>query len=39
MQWMRSESSATCFVILVATERLDARPANRISERLGGVPF
>jgi polysaccharide pyruvyl transferase WcaK-like protein len=26
------------FVILVATERLDARPANRISERLGGVP-
>ena len=26
------------FVILVATERLDARPANRISETLGGVP-
>ena len=26
------------FVILVATERLDARPANRISERLGSVP-
>jgi polysaccharide pyruvyl transferase WcaK-like protein len=26
------------FVILVATERLDARPAKRISERLGGVP-
>jgi polysaccharide pyruvyl transferase WcaK-like protein len=26
------------FVILVATERLDARPARRISERLGGVP-
>jgi polysaccharide pyruvyl transferase WcaK-like protein len=26
------------FVILVATERLDARPANRIAERLGGVP-
>lgn len=26
------------FVILVATERLDARPANRISERLGGIP-
>ena len=26
------------FVILVATERLDARPATRISERLGGVP-
>jgi polysaccharide pyruvyl transferase WcaK-like protein len=25
-------------VILAATERLDARPANRISERLGGVP-
>ena len=26
------------FVILVATERLDARPARRISERLGGKP-
>jgi polysaccharide pyruvyl transferase WcaK-like protein len=26
------------FVILVATERLDARPANGISARLGGVP-
>jgi polysaccharide pyruvyl transferase WcaK-like protein len=26
------------FAILVATERLDARPANRISEQLGGVP-
>jgi polysaccharide pyruvyl transferase WcaK-like protein len=26
------------FVILVATERLDARPANRISEQLGGIP-
>src|SRR5580765_7641850 len=26
------------FVILVATERLDARPANRISQTLGGVP-
>jgi len=26
------------FVILAATERLDARPANRISERLGAVP-
>jgi polysaccharide pyruvyl transferase WcaK-like protein len=26
------------FVILVATERLDARPANRISESLGGIP-
>jgi polysaccharide pyruvyl transferase WcaK-like protein len=26
------------FVILVATERLDARPAQRISEKLGGVP-
>jgi polysaccharide pyruvyl transferase WcaK-like protein len=26
------------FVILVATERLDARPANRISAKLGGVP-
>src|SRR3984885_11513957 len=26
------------FVILAATERLDARPAGRISEKLGGVP-
>ena len=26
------------FVILAATERLDARPANRISQLLGGVP-
>ncbi len=26
------------FVIMVATERLDARPARRIAERLGGVP-
>ena len=26
------------FVILAATERLDARPANRIAEHLGGVP-
>ncbi|HKH99066.1 MAG TPA: polysaccharide pyruvyl transferase family protein [Candidatus Sulfotelmatobacter sp.] len=26
------------FVILAATERLDARPANRIAEQLGGVP-
>ena len=26
------------FVIMVATERLDARPASRISEKLGGVP-
>jgi len=26
------------FIILVATERLDARPANRIAEKLGGVP-
>jgi len=26
------------FVILVATERLDSRPASRISEKLGGVP-
>ena len=28
----------TVFVILVATERLDARPASRISQKLGGVP-
>jgi polysaccharide pyruvyl transferase WcaK-like protein len=26
------------FVVMVATERLDARPASRIAERLGGVP-
>jgi polysaccharide pyruvyl transferase WcaK-like protein len=26
------------FVVLVATERLDARPARKISEKLGGVP-
>jgi polysaccharide pyruvyl transferase WcaK-like protein len=26
------------FVVLAATERLDARPANKISEKLGGVP-
>jgi len=26
------------FAVLAATERLDARPANRISEKLGGVP-
>jgi len=26
------------FVILAATERLDVRPATRISEKLGGVP-
>src|SRR5207245_3884825 len=25
-------------ISLAATERLDARPANKISERLGGVP-
>ena len=27
------------FVIMVATERLDARPCNRISEMMGGVPI
>jgi polysaccharide pyruvyl transferase WcaK-like protein len=27
------------FVVLAATERLDARPARRISEQLGGVPI
>jgi len=26
------------FVIMVATERLDARPARKISDKLGGVP-
>jgi polysaccharide pyruvyl transferase WcaK-like protein len=26
------------FVIMAATERLDARPANRIAEKLGGIP-
>src|SRR5438105_4634362 len=28
----------TVFIVLAATERLDARPAGRISEKLGGVP-
>jgi polysaccharide pyruvyl transferase WcaK-like protein len=32
----RQERNA--FVILVATERLDARPARKIAEKLGGVP-
>ena len=27
------------FVVMVATERLDARPCKRISEKLGGVPI
>src|SRR5215813_1159338 len=27
------------FVIMVATERLDARPCKRIAEKLGGVPI
>ncbi len=27
------------FVVLVATERLDARPCKRISEKLGGLPI
>src|SRR5215472_1979036 len=27
------------FVVMAATERLDARPAKRISEQLGGVPI
>jgi polysaccharide pyruvyl transferase WcaK-like protein len=27
------------FVVLAATERLDARPAKKISQRLGGVPI
>jgi polysaccharide pyruvyl transferase WcaK-like protein len=27
------------FVVIAATERLDARPAKKISERLGGVPI
>jgi len=26
------------FILLVATERLDARPARRIAEKLGGIP-
>jgi len=26
------------FVIMAATERMDARPCRRISEKLGGVP-
>jgi polysaccharide pyruvyl transferase WcaK-like protein len=31
-------SQRKVFVIMVATERLDARPCSRISEMLGGVP-
>src|SRR5579884_4118084 len=31
--------SRRVFVILAATERLDARPCKRISEKLGGVPI
>ncbi len=31
--------SRKVFVILAATERLDARPCTRISEKLGGVPI
>jgi polysaccharide pyruvyl transferase WcaK-like protein len=30
--------SRNVFVIMVATERLDARPARKIAEKLGGVP-
>src|ERR1700675_3203142 len=30
--------SRNVFVILVATERLDARPAQKISQKLGGIP-
>ena len=36
LQAFRKQRSV--FVILVATERLDARPARIISEKLGGVP-
>jgi polysaccharide pyruvyl transferase WcaK-like protein len=36
LQAFRSKRSV--FIILVATERLDARPARIISEKLGGVP-
>jgi polysaccharide pyruvyl transferase WcaK-like protein len=32
------EKRRDVFVILVATERLDARPARKIAEKLGGVP-
>ncbi len=38
MRWTRFAKQRKVFVILVATERLDARPAGRISEKLGGVP-
>ena len=34
----RFRKQRNVFVILVATERLDSRPAHRISETLGGVP-
>jgi polysaccharide pyruvyl transferase WcaK-like protein len=36
LQAFRRQRSA--FIILVATERLDARPARLISQKLGGVP-
>jgi polysaccharide pyruvyl transferase WcaK-like protein len=36
LQAFRKQRSV--FIILVATERLDARPARIISEKLGGVP-
>ena len=38
MRSTHSGKQQKVFVILVATERLDARPARRISEKLGGVP-
>jgi len=34
----RQRKKKSVFVIMAATERMDARPCRRISEKLGGVP-
>ena len=35
----RQKKMKNVFVIMAATERMDARPCRRISEKLGGVPI
>jgi polysaccharide pyruvyl transferase WcaK-like protein len=35
----REKKRKNVFVIMAATERMDARPCRRISEKLGGVPI
>jgi polysaccharide pyruvyl transferase WcaK-like protein len=35
----RQKKMKNVFVIMAATERMDARPCRRISEKLGGVPM